>query len=79
MVAGGPGGVPARCHPQVHHGSCSSSRGGREGGNNRGEVSGDGGKGGEGLAVGEGEFRLLLDGAVKEEEGRTTNGGQTMR
>lgn len=33
MVAGGPGGVPARCHPQVHHGSCSSSRGkgGREG------------------------------------------------
>lgn len=29
--------------------------------------------------MGEGEFRLLLDGAVKEEEGCTANGSQTMR
>lgn len=29
--------------------------------------------------MGEGEFCLLLDGAVKEEEGCTTNGGQTMK
>lgn len=30
MVAGGLGCVPAHCHPQVHHGSCSSSHGEQE-------------------------------------------------
>lgn len=73
MVAGGPGGVPARCHPQVHHGSCSSPHGERE---KEGTIEA---RRQEIGCMGEGECGLLLDGAVKEEEGRTTNGGQTMK
>lgn len=63
--AGGPGGVPAHCHPQVHHGSCSSSLGKRE----EGAIE----------ARGRGEFRLFLGADVKEEEGLTTNGGQAIK